>query len=107
MQKVKLYKHTIGKSEEDLKECLKHLANLHFHIRYDNTEKQYNARKRIGRDRECHVVIRKIKGGKYRAYLHIDIVVSDIPLIHRVLDDPELTERWGDKIFGGLVYLKG
>ena len=48
------------------------------------------------------MVIWKIVGGKYRAYLHIDIVVSDIARIHRVLRDPDETERWGEKIFGDL-----
>ena len=93
-----VYKHEIGKSKQDLEQCLEHLRRLRFRISpFDNTKNEYNARKRIGRDRECHVVIRKIMGGKYRAYLHIDIVVSDMPLQHRMLHDPEVTERWGRK----------
>jgi len=102
MQNVKPYRYTIGRSEEDLKQCLDHLKNQGFHTRYDNIKNRYNARKRIGRNRECHVIVNKIAGGKYRAYLHIDVVVSDIARIHRVLRDPDETKRWGEKIFGDL-----
>jgi len=100
MQKAKLYKHDIGRSKQDLEQCLERLKSLRFHISpFDNSRKEYNARKRIGKDRECHVVIRRIEGGKYRAYLHIDIIVSELPVQHRRLRDPEVTERWGKKIF--------
>lgn len=99
-----LYKYEIGKSKEDLDRVLKHLEQINFqHIRYNSIKNQYEARKRIENDRECHVIIRKIKGGKYRAYLHIDIVVSDVPLQHRMLRDPVATERWGKKIFKEVI----
>jgi len=104
MQKAKLYRHDVGRSKQDLEQCLEHLKSLGFHISpFDNTTNEYNARKRIGKDRECHVVIRRIESGKYRAYLHIDIVVSDLPVQHRMLHDPEMTARWGKKIFGDVI----
>lgn len=102
MQNVKPYRYTIGRNEEDLKQCLDHLKDQGFRIRYDNIKNRHNARKRIRWDRECHVIINKIPSGKYRAYLHIDILVSDISRIHRVLRDPDETERWGEKTFGDL-----